>query len=80
MFGEIGLPELVIILVILLLIFGPSRLGDLGSSLGKGLKGFRKTMKETDEIDVVPSNEEDKQIEGADPETSSKTTKKEIAE
>jgi sec-independent protein translocase protein TatA len=57
MFGDIGLPELAIILVILLLIFGPSRLGDLGSSLGKGLKGFRRAMRETDDIDSEHSDE-----------------------
>jgi len=61
MFGHFGLPELLIILVILLLIFGPSRLGDLGASLGKGIKGFRKSMKD-DEIDVTPQKEDSKQI------------------
>ncbi|HVY54477.1 MAG TPA: twin-arginine translocase TatA/TatE family subunit [Thermodesulfobacteriota bacterium] len=61
MFGNIGLPELLILLVILLLIFGPSRLGDLGASLGKGIKGFRKSMKD-DEIDVTPPKEDSKQI------------------
>lgn len=74
MFGEIGLQELIIILVIILLIFGPSRLGDLGSSLGKGIKSFRRAMKETNEIEGAPSNEENKQVEDANPETSSKTT------
>ncbi len=61
MFGHFGLPELLIILVILLLVFGPSRLGDLGASLGKGIKGFRKSMKD-DEIDVTPQKEDSKQI------------------
>lgn len=60
MIGGLGVWELVIILVILLLIFGPSRLGDLGSALGKGIKGFRKSLKEPDEIDVTPSREESK--------------------
>jgi sec-independent protein translocase protein TatA len=79
MFGGLGWGELIIILVILLLIFGPSRLGDLGSALGKGIKGFRRAMKEPDEIDVTPSKEESKQIEGTGLETASKTTKKEEA-
>jgi sec-independent protein translocase protein TatA len=48
MIGGLGVWELVIILVILLLIFGPSRLGDLGSALGKGIKGFRRSLKEPD--------------------------------
>jgi len=68
MFGHFGLPELLIILVILLLIFGPSRLGDLGASLGKGIKGFRKSMKD-DEIDVTPPKDESKQINDPDLET-----------
>lgn len=67
MIGGLGVWELVIILVILLLIFGPSRLGDLGSSLGKGIKGFKKAMKEPDEIDVTPTklDEETGKIEGS---------------
>jgi sec-independent protein translocase protein TatA len=77
MFGEISLPKLIVILVILLLIFGPSRMGDLGSSLGKGIKGFRKAMKEIDENDEAPSNEEARQIEETNLDTSSKTTRKE---
>lgn len=68
MIGGLGIWELLIILGILLLIFGPSRLGDLGSSLGKGIKGFKKSMKD-DEIDVTPAKEEAKHIEDTDLET-----------
>ncbi|GBD39918.1 Sec-independent protein translocase protein TatA [bacterium HR37] len=77
MFGGIGWGELIIILVILLLIFGPSRLGDLGSALGKGIKGFKKSLKEPDEIDVTPPKEENKQIDSPEPKASEKTAKKE---
>ena len=63
MIGGLGVWELVIILVILLLIFGPSRLGDLGSALGKGIKGFRKSLKEPDEIDITPPKEDNKSPE-----------------
>jgi len=56
MFGSFGVVELIIILVILLLIFGPSRLGEIGSSLGKGIKGFRKSLKD-DETGSVPERE-----------------------
>lgn len=62
MFGQFGATELIIILVILLLLFGPSRLGELGSSLGKGIKGFKKSMKDDDEIDVTPKNEKNHEI------------------
>jgi len=66
MIGGLGVWELVIILVILLLIFGPSRLGDLGSALGKGIKGFRKSIKEPDEIDVTPPKEETRHMPGSE--------------
>ena len=65
MIGGLGVWELLIILGILLLIFGPSRLGDLGSSLGKGIKGFRKSMKD-DEIDVTPEKDSSKRIKDTD--------------
>jgi len=68
MIGGLGIWELLIILGILLLIFGPSRLGDLGSSLGKGIKGFRKSIKD-DEIDVTPPKDETKTIKDTDLET-----------
>ncbi len=65
MIGGLGVWELLVILGILLLIFGPSRLGDLGSSLGKGIKGFRKSMKD-DEIDVTPEKDSSKRIQDTD--------------
>lgn len=40
--GNIGLPELVIIFIVALLVFGPKRLPELGRSLGRGLAEFRK--------------------------------------
>ncbi|MCK4430783.1 MAG: TatA/E family twin arginine-targeting protein translocase [Candidatus Aminicenantes bacterium] len=49
MFGNIGFPELLIILVIALLIFGPKKLPEVGRSLGKALREFRKTSDEIKE-------------------------------
>ena len=74
--GNIGGWELIIILVILLLIFGPSRLGDLGSALGKGIKGFKKSMREPDEIDVTPNKEDSDQIKDTDLDKAPKNTEK----
>ncbi|MEM7007867.1 MAG: twin-arginine translocase TatA/TatE family subunit [Thermodesulfobacteriota bacterium] len=76
MIGGLGIWELLIILGILLLIFGPSRLGDLGSSLGKGIKGFRKSMKD-DEIDVTPDKDSSKRIEDTDLDKSQSSEHKE---
>jgi TatA/E family protein of Tat protein translocase len=46
MFGSIGMPELVIILVIALVIFGPRKLPELGRSLGKSLGEFKRASNE----------------------------------
>ena len=44
--GKIGIPELLIILVIALIFFGPSKLGDLGKGLGDAIKNFKGAMKD----------------------------------
>lgn len=46
MFGSIGMPELIIILVIALIIFGPRKLPELGRSLGKSISEFRRASNE----------------------------------
>jgi sec-independent protein translocase protein TatA len=46
MFGSIGMPELIIIFVIALIIFGPRKLPELGRSLGKSLAEFKKASQE----------------------------------
>jgi len=52
MFG-LGIWELLVILFIILLLFG-RRIPELGESLGKGIRSFRKSVREPDEIDVTP--------------------------
>jgi sec-independent protein translocase protein TatA len=44
--GKIGVPELLVILVIALIIFGPSKISELGKGLGDGIKNFKSAVKE----------------------------------
>jgi len=60
MLGPIGLPELLIILVIVLIIFGANKLPEIGGGLGRAIKNFKKATNEPEEIDVTPKNSKDK--------------------
>jgi len=44
--GKLGLPEILLILAVALLIFGPSKLADLGKGLGEGIKNFKSAVKD----------------------------------
>ena len=56
MFG-LGMPELVIILVIALLVFGAGRLPEIGSSLGKAIKGFKEASDKREAEPPEPKGE-----------------------
>jgi sec-independent protein translocase protein TatA len=58
MFG-LGLPELLILLVIVVLLFGAGKLPQIGAGLGEGIRNFKKSMKEKDEVDVTPAKSDD---------------------
>jgi sec-independent protein translocase protein TatA len=63
--GWIGFPEIILLLVVLLLIFGPKRLPEMGRSLGKGMREFKDSISGKDEEEAektlpVPSGEHDK--------------------
>jgi sec-independent protein translocase protein TatA len=45
MFGSLGFTELLVILAIIILIFGTSRIPELGKGLGEGIKNFKKSIK-----------------------------------
>lgn len=52
MFGNLGFPEILIIMVIVLLLFGAKRIPEIAGSMGKGIKEFKKNINEaTREID-----------------------------
>lgn len=58
MFG-LGIPELAIILTIVVLLFGASRLPEIGSGVGKAIRGFKDSLAGKDAIDVTPKKEKD---------------------
>jgi sec-independent protein translocase protein TatA len=76
MFGSLGMPELIVIFVIALIIFGPRKLPELGRSLGKSLAEFKKasnelrnTLEEEIRIDEQRTAEEKRTAEAAKPTT-----------
>ncbi|MFO7986859.1 MAG: twin-arginine translocase TatA/TatE family subunit [Desulfatiglandaceae bacterium] len=62
MFG-IGMPELIIILIIILVIFGAGKLPEIGSGIGKGIKNFKKATHEAKEEIPSPDEKEEKDKE-----------------
>ena len=54
---NLGFGELLLIFIVILLIFGSSKLPALGDALGKGIKNFKRSMSGQDEIDVTPKKE-----------------------
>jgi sec-independent protein translocase protein TatA len=64
MFG-IGMPEVLVLLLIVLIIFGAGKLPEIGVGLGKAIRGFKRGLSEPDEIDVTP--EESKGEKKTDP-------------
>jgi len=53
----IGFPELMIILVIIMIIFGAGKLPEIGSAFGRSIKNFKTSMKEAEEADQVAEGE-----------------------
>ena len=71
MFG-FGVQELVIILIIVIVLFGASRLPEIGRGIGQAIKNFKKATNEPEEIDVTPKKPEDsekKEEKEKEPET-----------
>ena len=52
MFGSIGMPELIIVSVIALIVFGPAKLPDLEKSLGEAIRGFKKAINSSDQASL----------------------------
>src|SRR5262245_64267433 len=61
MFGSIGMPELILIFIVALLVFGPKKLPELGKSLGRGLAEFKRAsddLKKTIEDEIEQGKHE----------------------
>jgi sec-independent protein translocase protein TatA len=57
MFG-FGMPEMIIILVIVLVVFGAGKLPEIGGALGKSIRNFKKASDGKDEIEIKPKSED----------------------
>ena len=61
MFGQIGVPELLLFLLIILLLFGASRLRDVGGAMGGAIRDFRSAVSDVDEEQDEGKRGEDKE-------------------
>lgn len=77
--GQLSLPHLILLIIILLIFFGPSRLPQLGQSLGKAIRGFKEGLNEVDaEVKNVGPQQQIKPADQAQTTTTVQTeTKKE---
>ena len=55
MFGSLGAPELIIIFVVALMVFGPSKLPELGKSLGEAIRGFKRATSDPEQTPIENS-------------------------
>ena len=68
--GSVGVPELIVIFIVALLVFGPRKLPEIGKSLGKALKEFQRARNEL----ISTVEEEVRKIESEPPASASPTT------
>jgi sec-independent protein translocase protein TatA len=70
MFGSLGMPELIVIFVIALIIFGPRKLPELGRSLGRGIAEFKKATNDLQSTLDDEIRREEQRTEAVPPKTS----------
>ncbi|TNF52528.1 twin-arginine translocase TatA/TatE family subunit [bacterium] len=74
MLGPFGPTELIIVLVIVVILFGASRLPEIGKGIGEAIKNFKKSMSEQKEIDVTPKKDSGSEKESSSESNSEKGT------
>ena len=73
--GNLGFGELLLIFLVVLLVFGASKVPQLGDALGRGIRNFKKSMSGDDAIDVTPKKiDEGSQKQSAATDKSAQTT------
>ena len=55
MFGSLGAPEIIVIFVVALVVFGPSKLPEFGKSLGEAIRGFKKSLNDSEKTAIDDS-------------------------
>jgi sec-independent protein translocase protein TatA len=66
----LGFPEMIVLLLIVLIVFGAGKLPQIGEALGKSIKNFKRAQQGNDEIDVTPKKSIDEKS-GTEPEKKS---------
>lgn len=77
--GSIGAPELIVIALIALLLFGAGRIADIGKGLGQGIKNFKQGIKEGDQDDDDEDEKPAKKVAKSEKSEKSEKAKKEEA-
>lgn len=67
MFGNLGMTEILVILVVILLLFGAKRIPEIAGSFGKGITEFKRNMNDAQRAITEPAREEPRPIAGAQP-------------
>ena len=73
--GMPSMPELLVILAIVVLLFGAKKIPDLAKGVGKGIKDFKKAVKEDEVAEAKPEITENKETKVAETTTATKTEK-----
>ena len=76
----IGFPELMVILIIIMIIFGAGKLPEIGSAFGRSIKNFKGSMKEAEAEDLAVESDSEPQEGAANTENADETPKKSEAE